>query len=135
VFISIAEQSIALAPVRHNAHPVEDSVYVRPFPQAKALFSEDADRLARKFNWHSRDIPDGDWIAMTGLEEELFLEQAVDEKILPDVRGMGIRDALYLLENAGLIVHVSGAGLVQSQSLTPGTHISKGMRIELKLNT
>jgi cell division protein FtsI (penicillin-binding protein 3) len=48
---------------------------------------------------------------------------------------MGIRDALFLLENAGLIVHVSGAGLVTSQSITPGTRVSKGMQIELKLNT
>jgi cell division protein FtsI (penicillin-binding protein 3) len=72
---------------------------------------------------------------MTGVKDELFAEQPLTENVLPDVRGMGIRDALYLLENAGLIVRVSGAGLVKSQSLTPGTRISRGMQIELKLDT
>lgn len=135
VFIDIAEQCIALDPVEHNPWPYEDSVYIQPIPHASALFNDDADRLARKFKWSYRDIPDSEWVDMTGSEEEMFLGRTVEENILPDVRGMGVRDALYLLENAGLIVRVTGAGLVRSQSLLPGTRVSKGMQIELKLDT
>ncbi|HLF64900.1 MAG TPA: penicillin-binding protein [Saprospiraceae bacterium] len=135
VFIDIAEQCIALDPVEHNPWPYEDSVYIQPIPHASGLYNDDADRLARKFKWSYRDIPDSEWVDMTGSEEEMFLGRTVEENILPDVRGMGVRDALYLLENAGLIVRVTGAGLVRSQSLLPGTRVSKGMQIELKLDT
>ena len=135
VFIEIGEQCMALDPIKLNPHPDRDSVYAKQYPQATALYNEDASRLARKFKWNAYDIPDAEWVNITGAEEEMFVERLVEENILPDVRGMGVRDALYLLENAGLIVHVSGTGLVRSQSLTPGTRVSKGMQIELRLNT
>ena len=45
----------------------------------------------------------------------------VQPKILPNVWGMGIRDALYLVENAGCRVRFSGVGKVKSQSILPGT--------------
>jgi cell division protein FtsI (penicillin-binding protein 3) len=54
--------------------------------------------------------------------------------IMPDVKGMGLKDALYLLENKGLTVMVSGKGKVLSQSLTAGTTIKSGQQIILMLN-
>ena len=53
---------------------------------------------------------------------------------VPNVRGMGLRDALYLLENAGLKVQVEGAGKVHYQSIRAGTAIHPGATIQLKLN-
>ncbi len=54
---------------------------------------------------------------------------------MPDVGGMGLKDALYLLEQQGLNVLVNGKGTVVKQSIAPGMQISKGMPvvIELKL--
>jgi cell division protein FtsI (penicillin-binding protein 3) len=40
---------------------------------------------------------------------------------VPDVRGMGLTDALYALEKRGLKVSISGYGKVISQSVLPGT--------------
>jgi cell division protein FtsI (penicillin-binding protein 3) len=40
---------------------------------------------------------------------------------VPDVRGMGLTDALYALEKRGLKVSISGYGKVTSQSILPGT--------------
>jgi cell division protein FtsI (penicillin-binding protein 3) len=40
---------------------------------------------------------------------------------VPDVRGMGLTDALYALEKRGLKVSISGYGKVISQSILPGT--------------
>jgi cell division protein FtsI (penicillin-binding protein 3) len=48
--------------------------------------------------------------------------------------GMTFRDAIYLLERAGLQVHYEGKGRVSEQSLSPGTRFSKGSRIYLKLS-
>jgi cell division protein FtsI (penicillin-binding protein 3) len=54
---------------------------------------------------------------------------------MPDVVGMGLKDALYLLEQQGMNVLVNGKGTVAKQSINPGQPIYKGMPvvIELKL--
>jgi len=53
---------------------------------------------------------------------------------VPDVKGMGLKDAMYLLENAGLKVYVEGTGKVKEQSLVPGQKLFKGMSISLRLS-
>jgi cell division protein FtsI (penicillin-binding protein 3) len=52
---------------------------------------------------------------------------------VPDVRGMTLRDALYLLENRGPVVIYKGVGRVKEQSQIPGARISRGNRIYLEL--
>lgn len=54
--------------------------------------------------------------------------------LVPDVRGMGATDALYLLEKMGLRVELKGVGHVRSQSLQRNTHFRKGDRIQLTLS-
>ena len=53
--------------------------------------------------------------------------------IVPDVQGMGAADALYMLENAGLRVNISGHGKVTSQSLVAGSSFTKGQTISITL--
>jgi cell division protein FtsI (penicillin-binding protein 3) len=47
---------------------------------------------------------------------------------------MGLRDALYLLENAGLRVQTKGAGTVRRQSIAPGSAINGSPSIILELS-
>jgi len=47
---------------------------------------------------------------------------------------MGLRDALYLLENAGLNVQTDGAGTVRRQSIKPGTALRARQTITLELS-
>ena len=54
--------------------------------------------------------------------------------LVPDVRGMGASDALYLLEKMGFRVSVEGVGKVKSQSLQRNTGFKKGARIHLELS-
>ncbi|MCC6385354.1 MAG: transpeptidase family protein [Bacteroidia bacterium] len=54
--------------------------------------------------------------------------------LVPDVKGMGIRDALLLLEGMGLRVNAEGRGKIISQSLNPGMKITHGSEIILVLN-
>ncbi len=53
---------------------------------------------------------------------------------VPNVKGMGLRNALYLLENKGLRVIPVGKGKVATQSLEEGTIIRKGQTITLHLS-
>ena len=57
------------------------------------------------------------------------------EGVMPDVVGMSLRDAVYMLENSGLRVRYSGHGEVIRQSPQAGVKISRGatVAIELKL--
>lgn len=52
---------------------------------------------------------------------------------MPDVKGMGARDAVYALQSAGLKVKLKGAGRVKKQSVEPGTAINKGITIGIEL--
>ena len=57
----------------------------------------------------------------------------VSQKVMPDVRGMGLKDAVYLLENMGIKVAVQGRGKITIQSVAPGTTIDKGVIVTLNL--
>jgi cell division protein FtsI (penicillin-binding protein 3) len=55
--------------------------------------------------------------------------------LMPSLKGMGLKDALYLLENMKLKVVVNGRGKVRSQSISAGTRIAKGQTVYLELGT
>ena len=56
---------------------------------------------------------------------------AVD--IIPDLTGMGAKDAVYQLERRGVKAIVKGRGKVKSQSIYSGTAVKQGMACELRL--
>jgi cell division protein FtsI (penicillin-binding protein 3) len=60
--------------------------------------------------------------------------QAFEDQSMPDVRGMGLKDALYVLETRQLKVMVKGAGKVWLQSLPPGTPLVKNQPVAIELN-
>ena len=53
---------------------------------------------------------------------------------MPDVRGMGLKDALFLLERRGLRVRFSGAGAVTRQSIAAGQTVHPGQTVTLELH-
>ena len=52
---------------------------------------------------------------------------------VPDVRGMGLKDAIYALENNGYRCTYEGMGHVVSQSLAPGTTHTQGKTVHIRL--
>ncbi len=57
-----------------------------------------------------------------------------DHGLVPDVMGLTLRDAIYLLEKNGLKVQYEGKGRVREQSQMPGSRIVNGQRILIKLS-
>ena len=57
------------------------------------------------------------------------------ENLIPNVKGMGAMDAIYLLENAGMKVNITGSGVVKQMSIQPGERIIKGAVITLNLDS
>lgn len=63
----------------------------------------------------------------------VYEEYSSVKGMMPNVTGMGLKDALYLLGNAGLKTVVKGSGKVYSQSIPTGMKIGKGLMVELEL--
>jgi cell division protein FtsI (penicillin-binding protein 3) len=61
-------------------------------------------------------------------------EKLVQKNLVPDVKGMGLKDALFILENMHMKVIARGVGKVKSQSLQPGTTYSKNEMLTLELD-
>ena len=74
------------------------------------------------------------WIAAHNKDSVLQItDQPMKAEQVPDVTNMGIDEALYLLENAGLQVKLVGKGVVKKQSLAPGYKHKFGETIVLNL--
>lgn len=54
--------------------------------------------------------------------------------VMPNVKGMGLKDAMFLIGNAGLKASVKGSGKVIAQSIQPGSRIGKGLMVQIELN-
>ena len=65
--------------------------------------------------------------------EVIMSEEKFDENTVPDVKGMGARDAAYLMQRKGIKVFVCGTGKVNEQSLVPGSKIVRGKVCTLTL--
>ena len=75
------------------------------------------------------------WSRSTQTDDAVQLEQIeVSPELVPNVVGMGARDAVYLLESRGMVVRVSGVGKVHRQSVQHSTKVRKGQQITLSLN-
>lgn len=70
---------------------------------------------------------------VAGKRTAVISGKKISRSLMPDVTGMGLKDALYLLENYGLKVEVSGSGKVKEQSVPAGTALLKGSKVTLKL--
>ena len=76
------------------------------------------------------------WVRIEGGEEgvpPVVTDLEIEKGIVPDVSGMGLKDALYLLENEGYKVNFSGSGRVVSQTPDAGTALGRGHKITLTL--
>lgn len=117
---AVAEAPMAYSPTKIKGGNTDDVTAV-----SKHLSALYIDASEGKI-WSSAKIDVGGNSAVTGME---FAEGTV-----PDVRGMGLSDALYLLESVGMEVTHSGYGAVRTQSIDPGKEItSDNIAIHLTL--
>lgn len=82
------------------------------------------------------DSIDSQWVATVvddSLQTVTLKEITIREGLVPNVVGMGVKDAVYLLESAGLQASLVGMGRVASQSVAPGSKVIKGQTVSLML--
>lgn len=81
------------------------------------------------------EVNNNNWVSAKVTDKKVnFVQVAQAKGSVPNVTGMGLKDALYLLENAGLRVVVRGAGKVTNQSIPGGTQLEKNQTIVIELS-
>ena len=75
------------------------------------------------------------WGKATREDNDVVLTRlaADDTDVMPDVTGMGARDAVYMLERLGVKTRLKGRGRVKQQSIAQGKALQHGMCCELYL--
>ncbi|HNS17626.1 MAG TPA: penicillin-binding protein [Bacteroidales bacterium] len=78
---------------------------------------------------------DSTWATVCREETRLHYQGiVVTDTAIPDLRGMGARDAIYLVESLGMKPQILGKGRVTDQSLSPGSPLLNGESIILTLS-
>lgn len=126
VFKEIADKVYALDTEMHKPiQDLPDSLRLAG-PVVKPGRSTTALRAAKMLGVEA-PATDGFW---TGREQSSPVSR---DGGVPDVAGMGLRDAIYMLEQSGLQVKPVGRGAVRRQSIKPGTPVLKGSLITIEL--
>ena len=139
VFRSIAEKIYAKDQTK-DISAARDTVNIHT-PEVK-----DGDILAASYLLNSLEVNNNHkgsttyskgnpvWGTSTSTKEEVtFVKKEISGKTVPNVIGMGARDALYLMESCGLKVSLEGHGKVYEQSIYAGSKPVKGAEIKLRL--
>ena len=62
------------------------------------------------------------------------IENSLEDNIMPDLTGLDLEDALFVLENKGLKVNFEGYGKIINQSITAGTELKDEKNITITLH-
>ncbi len=112
-----ATPAVAALPRFRNAYP-EDIITIYQTLGAHVINETTTRRVEARISQDTVKLHDREYI----------------ENLVPDVEGMGIRDAMYTLENAGLRVLFRGRGTVSRQNPRAGTRVREGSTIEIDLS-
>lgn len=106
------------------------------FPMIQAGKMDELQMICNKFGIsnHLSGEAEEEWVKSTPVNKAvLWKPNKIDSPTVPDVTGMSLRDALYVLENKGIRVVYQGKGRVRGQSINPGTPVNNAYVINLVL--
>ncbi len=132
VFKKIAESVMKNESSRRVSDIAESGM--KKMPGKHSGYSEDFENIFEYVGVDYKRKTDKRWVKVDPFENKMLVENGgVGNEKVPDVRGMGPRDAVYVLENLGMRVNVNGVGKVVAQNIRPGTRLN-GQEIEIRLN-
>jgi cell division protein FtsI (penicillin-binding protein 3) len=87
----------------------------------------------KRWSTNNGSVPFWGKVGMDGNQYILTQSEPEEMGLVPDVVGMGARDAVYEMERRGLRTRIQGRGKVVSQSIAAGKKIVKGSTCVLKM--
>ena len=135
IFKELADKVYASDISIHKALKQSDSLL--SLPKVKQGYTEDANNVLANLDI-TRIVTNELWMVASTTKAQVLLEVRRVKRDLrngnmPNLRGMGLQDAIFLLESYGLVVEITGSGAVQYQSISKGKKFLKGSVIKLKL--
>tara|TARA_Y100000385_G_C13108368_1_gene649969 strand:+ start:2221 stop:4332 length:2112 start_codon:yes stop_codon:yes gene_type:complete len=129
IFRRIADKVMILEGGLTQEYSITDS---KTLPRSSKGFGGDFEAIYSEISQTEGNYPR--WARIESEGARTIAQKAlIRKKEVPDVYGMGLRDAVYVLENIGMRVKVHGAGKVYKQSMRPGARLDKE-NIEIYLN-
>jgi len=103
-------------------------------PEAKAGQSQATKKVYNAFGVKALYAAKSEYFNSVDTNNGVAYEENTPVKgVMPNVNGMGLKDAMFLLGNVGLKARVKGSGKVISQSIQAGSKIGKGLMVEILL--
>lgn len=136
VFREIADKVYSNSMEIHKPLQTDTSRLVMHVPQIKGGKKSDINRVARELSLKTAINDQESEYVWAQQENKMIVLKAnpTNESHVPKLIGMGLRDALSILENQKLSVKVIGRGVIKKQSLEPGTKVEKGTTITIELS-
>jgi cell division protein FtsI (penicillin-binding protein 3) len=104
-------------------------------PVIRAGYRDDLDLICKNLKIPVEERPTDPWVVTQAKNQYVSYENNdIIPGIVPNVSGMSLRDALFILENHGLRVNYRGNGRVVEQSQKPGSKALKGSTIYITLS-
>jgi len=95
----------------------------------------DYSQIFKQLNINTEINNNYEWITASYCKNQICLKKIdIPKNQMPNVIDMGIKDAIYILENLGLETRIIGRGKIKKQSIPPGTSIKKGDLVYLELS-
>ena len=114
-----------------RSYLIKGSVYGGVLP-AQAM-REIVDALYAMDPEWGREIRSEGQVRQMSLEREFTENDGAKETLVPDVRALGLKDAMFIIENSGLKCDYSGTGHVSQQSPAPGQKAPRGSKVTITL--
>lgn len=134
VFKEIADKIYARDLKMHTPFNSETILDKSVFPVIRAGKREDLQKICNEFSIPNKALTNEEWVKAKRNNDAVFwTTDEIAPEVTPDVLGMTLRDAIFLLENQGLHVSHKGSGRITAQSILPGQKLVKGSRITLTL--
>lgn len=103
-------------------------------PPSKPGYKQATQKVYKSLGVKALFAANGDFVNTIDTNNGVAVREVkLNARVVPDVSGMGLKDAVFLLSNTGLKPVVRGSGKVVNQSLQPGSRISKGYPIIIEL--
>ena len=133
VFNAIANKVYATRLEYHNAINEKNRIK-NSIPALNNGYRKDLVYLLNNFNVNKKQISNSDWLYSSNQNSKVVLrENQIKSGLVPNVKGMSAKDAVYLIESLGMTVVIKGYGKVVSQSIRPGSKAFSGGIIEINL--
>ncbi|MCX7862304.1 MAG: transpeptidase family protein [Bacteroidales bacterium] len=136
IFKEIADKIYAThVEIQKNFHQIAQTDTF--LPDGKTGYAMDYVNICKLLKWSYSYNLSSEWVVPSCDSKKIaFKPYGINnhKKIMPNVVGMGLRDAMHVLGNLGLEVRVVGRGKVRKQSIPSGTSVDKGDMVYLELS-